>query len=290
MNKVIVLSGFDGIAGCLQALLRAGITPEMYYASEIDHDAIGIAMVNNPGIIQLNDICGIDGTKYRGIVNFLAGGSPCQSFSKAGTRSGFDGKSKLFFEWLRLKYEIQPEYWILENVWMKQEWQDIISSYLGVKPIFINSKVASAQSRPRLYWTNIPYTEIKDKGILLGDVIPGAITGAGRHGKKNTTGVGSNWIQGPWEFQPDNKSYCVVTNGGSYKNIQGDIKRLTALNCERLQTFPDLYTAVTGLSNTKRIKALGNSWTVDVLVEAFFKNLPWASELKVQPIGKFSKV
>jgi len=196
----------------------------------------------------------------------------------------------LFFEWLRLKDEIQPEYWILENVLMSKQWQDLISGFLGVQPIYINSKVASGQSRPRLYWTNIPYTPIEDKGIVLGDVVLGAITGASTHGKKNTTGIGPNWIQGDFEYQPNKKSYCVVTGGGRYRNIQGQIKPFTAEDCEALQTLPKGYTRVTGLCKTRRVKTLGNAWTVDVLTEAFFKNLPWASKLKVHPTGNFLKV
>jgi len=291
-KQIVGLSTFDGIGCCRTGLTRAGIHigPGNFYTSEINEDAIGISRFHYPDNIELGDICKIDGKPLKGIVNFLAGGSPCQSFSNAGTRSGFDGKSKLFFEWLRLKKEINPEFWILENVWMKQKWQDIISGYLGVQPIFINSKVVSGQSRPRLYWTNIPYTPIEDHGILLGDVVLGAISGAGRHGKKNTTGVGPNWIQGPFEFQPDNKSYCVVTGGGSYKNTQGEIKRFTAEDCEVLQTLPKGYTGVTGLSKSRRIITLGNAWTVDVLVNGFFKNLPFASESKVQPKGNFLKV
>jgi len=286
MKNATILSTFDGISCCYLAAIRAGIIIDKYYASEIDLDAKGITMINNPSIIQLGDIRDIDGKPFKGKVNLYAGGSPCQSFSNAGTREGFDGKSKLFFEWLRLKEEIQPEFWILENVWMKKEWRDIISGYLGVQPIVINSMVASGQSRLRLYWTNIPYTPIEDKGITLGDVIHGAVTGAGRHGKLNKTGVGVKWPQGDFEFQPNNKSYCVVTGGGRYKNSQGDIKRLTALDCEKLQTIPAGYTAVTGLSNSKRIKTIGNAWTVDVITEAFFKNLPWASNSKVQPLCK----
>jgi hypothetical protein len=280
MSKIIGISAFNGIGCCRLALERAGIIikPGDFYTSEINSDSIEINRFHHPDDIELGDICDIDGYQFRGLVNFLAGGSPCQSFSSAGIRNGFNGKSGLFFQWYRLKEEIQPEWWILENVWMKKEWQKIISDLLGVEPIFINSKVASGQSRPRLYWTNIPYTPIEDKGILLGDVVLGAVKGAGRHGKKNKTGVGVNWPQGPFEFQPDNKSYCIATGGGRYKNTQGHIKWFTAEDCEGLQTLPIGYTGVTGLPKTKRIEAIGNAWTVDVLTLAFFKNLPWASE------------
>lgn len=287
IKPFVGFSAFDGIGCCITGIKKVGIEPEKFYTSEIDQDAIGISRVHYPDNIELGDITKIDGKPLKGIVNFFAGGSPCQSFSIAGTRTGFDGKSKLFFEWLRLKEEIQPEYWILENVCMGKEWQDIISGYLGVQPIYINSKVASGQSRPRLYWTNIPYTPIEDKQIELGDVVLGAITGTDRHGEKNKTGIGVNWPQGDFKYQPNNKSYCIVTGGGRYKNIQGEIKRFTAEDCEVLQTLPKGYTGVTGLCKTHRIKTLGNAWTVDVLAEAFFKNLPWATKLKSQPNKEF---
>jgi DNA-cytosine methyltransferase len=103
----------------------------------------------------------------------LIGGSPCQGFSFAGKGLNFeDPRSKLFFEFVRLKNETQPKYWMLENVKMKVEHQNIISEILGVKPILINSELVSAQSRERLFWTNIPITELPtDRGILLKDII-----------------------------------------------------------------------------------------------------------------------
>ena len=287
MKKIVGLSAFNGIGCCHLALERAGVVigPGDFYTSEILEDAKRISKFHYPNDIELDDICNIDGYQFRGLVNFFAGGSPCQSFSNAGTREGFDGKSKLFFEWHRLKKEIRPDYWILENVWMKKEWQRIISDLLGVEPIFINSKVGTSQNRPRLYWTNIPYTPIEDKGILLGDDIMGAVTGAGKHGKAIPEHLkipgGFNWKNRGWEFNPNNKAYCVTTCGGSYKNIQGDVKRFTAENCEALQRIPIGYTGVTGLCDTKRIELIGNAWTIDILAEAFFKNLPWASEKKM---------
>jgi DNA (cytosine-5)-methyltransferase 3A len=107
-----------------------------------------------------------------GEVDLICGGSPCQSFSNAGSRTGFNGKSGLFYEFVRLVKEIQPKYFLLENVKMKQEWQDVISNELGVKPIEINSNLVSGQNRKRLYWTNIPgITQPEDKEIYLKDIV-----------------------------------------------------------------------------------------------------------------------
>jgi site-specific DNA-cytosine methylase len=102
----------------------------------------------------------------------LIGGSPCQSFSPTiSSNTGFDGKSKLFFEYVRLLKELKPKYFFLENVVMKKEHEKVISSYLRVDPIMINSNLVSAQNRKRLYWTNIP--DIKqpdDKNITWGHI------------------------------------------------------------------------------------------------------------------------
>lgn len=313
LSNLVVLSLFDGIS-CGQLALNKVRAKFIYLASEVNPISIRITQVNNPDTQQLGDVRHIDGYRLRGIVNLLIGGSPCQCFSMAGTRKGmttktkvevlsltdylklksegfeFEGESYLFWEFVRLLKEIQPQYFLLENVRMTKKWAKIISNALGVEPISINSKVATGQSRLRLYWTNIPYTPIEDKRIVLGDVVLGAVTGAGRHGEKNKTDVGCNWPQGDFKYQPENKSYCVVTGGGRYKNTQGVIKWFTAENCEALQTIPIGYTAVDNISKTKRIKTIGNGWTIDVLVEAFFKNLPWASKLIVDPKGKFLKV
>lgn len=300
-NGINVFSGFDGISCCHIGLDRAGVAVASYRASELiyleskkgkirPNPSVCITQANYPKTIQLDDIRLIDGRPLRGKIDLFVGGSPCQTFSKAGNHTGFDGKSGLFWEWVRLWKEINPTYWLLENVEMRKEWEDLITKVLGVPAIHINSSVVSGQSRPRVYWTNIPYTPIEDKGILLGDVVLGAVCGAGRHGKKNTTGIGVNWPQGPWEFNKDFKGYCLVRSRGHYKNLQGAIMKYTPEDAEVLQTVPKGYTNVPGVSNSARHEALGNGWTVDVLVEAFFKNLPWASKMKVDSTGKFSKV
>lgn len=167
-----VLSLFDWIACGYEALLRAWIPIDKYYASEIDKHAIQIAMKNHPDIIQIWDVTNIKWESYKDI-DLLIGGSPCQWFSIAWKMLNFDDpRSKLFFEYVRLLKEIHPKYFLLENVKMKKEWQDIISSALWVQPIEINSSLVSAQSRKRLYWTNISnVSQPKDKWILLKDIL-----------------------------------------------------------------------------------------------------------------------
>ncbi len=142
MEEYNVLSLFDGISSARLALERAGIKVDNYFASEIDKNAIKVAQANYPNTIQLGDVTKIDVSQLPQ-VKLLVGGTPCQSFSAIGPKTGFDGKSGLFFEYVRILKELQkinPEIkFLLENVKMKKEWQDTISENLGVEPIFICS-------------------------------------------------------------------------------------------------------------------------------------------------------
>lgn len=168
-----VLSLFDGMSCGQIALERAGIKVDNYFASEIDKYAIKVTQYNYPKTIQLGDVTKVKAEDLPQI-DLLIGGSPCQGFSFAGKQLNFnDERSKLFFEYVRLLKECKPKYFLLENVKMKKEYQDVISKELGVEPIEINSALVSAQNRKRLYWSNIPgITQLpKDKGILLKDII-----------------------------------------------------------------------------------------------------------------------
>jgi DNA-cytosine methyltransferase len=288
-----VLSLFDGMSGGQIALKKLGITPENYFASEIDKYAIQITQKNFPNTIQLGDVTKITASGLPQI-DLLIGGSPCQSFSVAGDGSGFDGKSQLFWEYVRILKEVNPRYFLLENVKMKKEWEDVITEALGVNPIFINSNLVSAQNRKRLYWTNIPnVTTPEDKGILLKDIVEGEgilvdtdksnaiIASIGRTTPREYFGK----HQGQMVFVNRDKAHCLDANyykGGNWTQylsnsrrqmviefIDGDylVRKLTPVECERLQTIPDNYTE--GVSNTQRYKMIGNGWTTDVIAHIF---------------------
>jgi site-specific DNA-cytosine methylase len=278
-EKINVLSLFDGISCGQIALERQGIKVENYFASEIDKYAIQVAKHNYPNtkhIGSVTDVMGIDLPK----IDLLIGGSPCQGFSLAGKQLNFDDpRSKLFFEFVRLKNECNPTYFMLENVKMKQEYQDIISEYLGVLPIEINSNLVSAQNRKRLYWTNIPnVAQPIDRNILLNDILETPC----EYYKVRAT------VQKNAEYA-DNKSVTLTSamgmGGGNvpmlinqefyekHKNkyIDGTdrkgVRLLTPTECERLQTLPDNYTSTA--CKTQRYKMLGNGWTVDVIAHIF---------------------
>jgi site-specific DNA-cytosine methylase len=259
-----VLSLFDGISCGQIALEKAGLKVDKYFASELDKYAIAVTQNNYPNTIQLGDVCKIKVEDLPSI-DLLIGGSPCQGFSFAGKQLNFnDPRSVLFFEYARILKEAKPKYFLLENVKMKKEFQDIISKELGVEPIEINSKLVSGQLRSRLYWTNIPnITQPEDKNIQFQDIlekdearIPKAYTLTASYFKKGAEATrqrGFNKSQRPIAWINDNET-----------------RWLTPLECERLQTIPENYT--NNVSNSQRYKMLGNGWTVDIIVH-IFKNL-----------------
>lgn len=266
-----VLSLFDGLSCGQIALNKVGIKYDNYYASEIDVHAIKVTQHNYPNTIQLGDIHNIKGADLPKI-DILFGGSPCQSFSSAGNRTGFDGKSGLFWEFVRVLNEVKPKYFLLENVKMKKEWEDIITKEMGVEPILINSNLVSAQNRERLYWTNIPnITQPEDKNIKLSDVlsndkfreIPKCFYN--KWGTKMRIDKNPNWVK-------NNKSNCLTTknchtNQYLFNEDKSLCRLLNADEFERLQTIPAGYTSV--VSNTERYKMIGNGWTVDVISHIF---------------------
>jgi len=369
-----VLSLFDGMSCGQLALQRAGFDVDIYMASEIDKYGMQVTRKNFPNTIQMGDVCALRGENLPPI-DLLMGGSPCQGFSFAGKQLNFkDPRSALFFQFVRLLRETKPKYFLLENVRMKQEYQDVISEHLGVKPIMINSALVSAQNRVRLYWTNIPGIEQpEDKGIVLKDILEdlpidkplapymtgefdgvsrldkgiftftdkdksAAQTGSGGHankyliqrpctlreavnsdseccqhvataddinghdcikrvyadsGKSPTlnacTGgnrepkvlvkgaakrnqVTKRGIEAQLNIRKDDKSNCVVASWShklngcvEYTNDTPTYRKLTPMECMRLQTVPDHYFDDTGISNTQKYKLLGNGWTVDII-------------------------
>lgn len=166
---MVILSLFDGMSCGRLALSKIGIDPELYMASEVDRSAMAVAQKNFPLTRQLGDVTKI---RARDIPwpDIIIGGSPCQGFSFAGRQLNFeDPRSRLFFEFARLVEECGPRFFLLENVVMKKEYEDVISRILGVKPVMINSNLVSAQNRKRLYWTNIPgVSHPSDRGLGWG--------------------------------------------------------------------------------------------------------------------------
>jgi DNA-cytosine methyltransferase len=332
-----VLSLFDGISCARAALERANLPINTYYASEIDTKAIQVSTKNYPEIVRLGSVVGLTPPEN---IDLLIGGSPCQDLSIAKKeRQGLDGnRSSLFWEYVRIKKECNPKWFVLENVAsMPKKDRDIITEAMGVEPVVFNASLVSAQCRKRLFWTNIPFTLPEDKGILLKHILQpdgevdermtvmngkSACIDANYHkgssvehsiAKKVRTQViklghlGNTDSQGQRVYSPEGKGVTLSANGGGggakmglYKigyvgnggsNNQGGqahrvydpegktptlssggaglysveqrIRKLTPIECERLQGLPDDYTS--GVAMTQRYKCLGNAFNVDVV-------------------------
>ena len=226
----------------------------------------------------------LDGKQFEGKIDLLIGGSPCQSLSitLSKTRQNLDGKSKLFFEYVRLLREVKPKHFLLENVAsMKKECKDVISSQLGVEPILINSNCFSAQDRSRLYWSNIPVEHAKECDLRLADVLESHVDEKYFYNyplkdidlskQVCATMEHSNNEMHKRVFNPKFKCHTLtaVCGGNQQKKVyvDGRCRKLTPLEYERLQTLPDNYTK--GISDGARYKAIGNGWTVDVIAHIF---------------------
>jgi len=296
-----ILSLFDGMSCGQIALNRIGIEYDNYFASEIDKHAIKVTQTNYPNTIQLGDVTKVF-AKDLPKIDLLIGGSPCQGFSFSGKQLNFeDPRSKLFFEFVRLVKELKPKYWLLENVVMKKEYEQVISDYLGVKPVTINSSLITAQNRVRLYWANFEITQPTDKGINLIDILetddlinPSAIRGQ-RLNKATILGRRLNERGVRDDYNKDvpitqclevrvtntNKSNCLTTvekdnvlttmpigrHKDAFKN-KLPFRYYTLKEYCRLQTVPENYfTDIVSESQAK--KMLGNGWTVDVIAHIF---------------------
>lgn len=283
-----VLSLFDWIACGLVALKRIGVQPTHYYASEIDGYAKYIAKRNNPELIHIGNVKRVNWADYEWI-DLLIWGSPCQWFSFAGKQLNFEDKrSKLFFEYVRILKEAQPKYFLLENVVMKKEWIDIISTELfWIQPIEINSSLVSAQNRRRLYrvwkrndmwgYDQISFSLPSNKNIKMRNIMQSFVDKSYFLTKDEIENIKKRKsYQNPLKhiLLPQSKSPTLTARWAweyhSWMILIRDkwkIRTLTPLECERLQTLPDNYTA--WIDKTQRYKMLWNWWTVDVICHIF---------------------
>jgi site-specific DNA-cytosine methylase len=274
-----VLSLFDGISCAKVSLERAGIPIKTYFASEIDKHAIAVSQRNHPDIVRLGDVREI--TTLPVPIDLLIGGSPCQDLSIAKKdRKGLDGdRSGLFWHYVRVWKALKPKWFVLENVAsMAKKDRETISKELGVEPVLFDASLVSAQSRKRLFWTNIQFELPADRGIVLRDIVEPDVTETrldettmvmlsapkqydfiqiGYFGKKNHCGVGGQALR---VYSDKGKS---TTSGIGLYTIGGQIRKLTPVECERLQGLPDGYTSA--IAKTHRYKCLANGFNVDVI-------------------------
>lgn len=252
-----VLSLFDGISCGQQALKNLGIKFENYFSSEIDQKSISVTQKNFPNTIQLGSVETIDVGQLPKI-DLIMGGSPCQGFSIAGNRKGFqDPRSKLFFEFVRIKKQLDADYFLLENNRMKDEYLDVITRELGVSPHLINASLLTTQNRVRNYWTDIDIGEITDSGLVLSSII-GEYKGIWVYPRGNNKGGVKPY-----------KGKCPTITTSSWEHnfkiarSENELEKFTPEQCEQIQGLPIGYTS--GLSVSQRIKKIGNGWSVPVI-------------------------
>ena len=324
-----VLSLCDGMSCGLLALNRAGIRVDNYYSAEIKPMALKLQKYHYvegktsyryfcQKFIQIGDVNKI---KYQNgrlfwedsagpcsddvKIDLVCFGSPCQSFSRAmreERRVGLEDKirSGLFLECARILKEVNPKYFLMENVVMRKEDEAVITSMLGVKPVRINSSLVTAQLRDRLYWTNIPGVTVpKDKGIRLQDIIVDGyapvekarcLTACDSHGFYN----GCNWKATSRFHRFWYKCFTtmIFPTEEDFKKVlkiteeirQGRTSRAEFYdNCDpepfkkarylwkgeraRLQTVLEDY--VEPLTELESADMLGDGWTVDVIADIF---------------------
>jgi len=281
---LIVLSLFDGCSCGQVALERIKIKINTYYASEINPNSIKITQKNYPNTIQLGDIKELTENKLMqlGKIDLLLGGSPCEdlSITKSKIRESLAGnKSKLFYEYIKIKEYLKPKYFLLENVEsMNEESKYTISKEIGIEPIVIDSGLVSAQDRKRYYWTNIlDIQQPRDKCLMLKDIMETKVDKKYYYNKPfEFYGLDKKVCakleikchdMGKRVYNPNFKCATLTAVQGGYQEKKvydnGKVRKLTPIEYERLQTLPDNYTY--GVSNTARYSLCGDGWTVDVI-------------------------
>lgn len=295
VKKLKVLSLFDGISCGQVALERAGIPVEVYYASEIEPNAIKITQKNYPNTIQLGDVTKLDGQQFEGEIDLVMGGSPCTNWSCAKNHTAKVKKElfinegegwELFKHFARMIDEVKPKYFLYENNHrISKNIIDEITMILGVAPIMIDSALVSAQRRKRLYWTNIPnVTQPEDKGLLVKDIIVDdeSLIKQFDDRIRNTIIETPSYLKydlgGKGHYSQQDRLYFLDGKAPTVPRCRTETKfnvwlggetykKTCPIEIERLQTLPDNYTE--GFPKTRRFEAIGNGWTVDVIAHIF---------------------
>lgn len=287
-----VLSLFDGMSCGRYCLESLGFKIDTYYASEIDKYAIEVSNNNFRDSIHLGDVNGwreweIDFSS----IDLIIAGSPCQSFSIAGNKSGFEGSSgviNVFFDILDHIRGLNPRVkFLLENVKMKKEWEDAISKRVGVSPLFLDSELFSAQTRKRLYWFNwdapifIPNGSDRNLQSVIEDDGLAYLNKSQCLTARYSGAVAWNSLLRSQRTMVATKRFCSENDPnrveviGGYSTLRGErvkvnledgvyyFRKFTPKECERLQGLPDGYSE--GVSNSQRYKMIGNGWQCDTI-------------------------
>lgn len=287
MEPITVLSLFDGMSCGQIALECAGIPVKQYFASEVDKWAIKVTQHNYPNTVQLGDVTKVryengvlyceNGEYTVGKIDLVMGGSPCQSISNLGDGSGLEGKSGLFYHWLRIKNDVNPPYWLLENVKGSKKAIDEISKLLDTTPTLLDSADFSAQRRNRLYWSNMPIEVDNSKSrIRLADILDEIVSKTSALSAARVKWLlsekGRECVAKRYASIDPEKAACLTARSDASWNCNyvtrgGTLTKLSCEEYEKLQTVPVGYTNIA--KTPERYKMLGNGWTVDVIAHIF---------------------
>jgi len=292
-----VLSLFNGIGCTAYSLKKAGIPIGKLYVSEIDKYANIVNDNNHPESIQLGCVKALwerrfddDVSEIFSSIDLLAGGSPCQGFSFAGKQLNFDDpRSELFFHFVDILdrvRELNPNVkFMLENVKMKKEYLDVITQFMGVIPVLINSALVCAQNRQRWYWANWEIPQPENANVNWGNIRQNGVDDI----KYYYTDKGLDWIRRHSErknkklaiwgdndkCQMIEASHCKKYSSQRFFGIRDvhGLRYITPVECSRAQGLPDLY--LDGISDTQKYRCLGNGWQCDTIIH-IFKHMPHA--------------
>ena len=263
----------SGIEAASVAWAPLGWKPVAF--SEVEAFPCAVLARHYPDVTNIGDITKIDGRTYRGTVDLVVGGTPCQGFSVAGKRGGLsDARSGLALHFVRLVEEIKPQWFVWENVpgafstnggrdfgtfvraldecGYSVAWRVLDAQFFGVP-----------QRRRRIFlvghsgdWRR-PAAVLFEPGCLRRDTAPGR--------KKGTDITGSLTVSSGINGADDNAAQA----GHLVATKDNRVRRMTPVEWERLQGFPDGYTAVTyrgkPAADAPRYRAIGNSMCVPVM-------------------------
>lgn len=305
-----MLSLCDGMSCGHIALDKVGIKVKQYFASEIKDIAIKVTMDNYPNTIQIGDVNKVsykDGTlhteygNYKTNIDLVIFGSPCQTFSiaiRTDKRIGLENleKSGLFYQCNRILKEVNPMYFLMENVAsMKLSDKDTISALIGCEPIKIDSQLVSPALRKRYYWTNIPnimqpedtrkdlqsilvdgYTNRKKaRSLLVSDSRP-LTTPIKMFHRYHSSGFTTLIFKNKQHYNNCINEYQKISGGekikaeklNNYKeHIFDGVRYMNQIELERCQTVPEGYTKC--LTRNEAANVLGDGWTIDVIAHIF---------------------
>ena len=290
MKNINVLSLFDGISCANIAIDNLNISINNYFSSEVDNHAIQISNEHYPNQVRLGNVVDI---KKQGLpkIDLLIGGSPCQDLSVAQVGDGLNGKkSNLFFEFVRLIDELKPKVFLLENV--KNKWLDEMDHHIGFKHVEINSKYFSAQNRPRCYWSNkeIVFDKYDRNNLAIEDIFEKKVDSKYYINEQSSNSIANRPDRVRYRERVQDIAIEVLANKGEVRDnerqrriyslkgksptilarsdcakiiYRNKVRKLTPLECERLQGIPDNFTS--SASDTQRYKMIGNAFTVPVI-------------------------